>query len=158
VLRLRYLGVDGYGRYGTVMALLAIVQGVTDAGLSLTGSRELSIARTDAERRDVLSHLIGLRIILSAVGLLLAVGFAAAGYSQVMVEGTAIAGRRNPRAEHPELGAAAANRRAAELAPGAQRLPAPGGAGRLLRGVRDRERLVAVDLPGQFDRRVGHAR
>jgi len=48
VLLLRYLGVDRYGRYGTVMALLAIVQGVTDAGLSLTGSRELSVRRTDA--------------------------------------------------------------------------------------------------------------
>ena len=93
VLLLRYLGVDRYGRYGTVMALLAIVQGVTDAGLSLTGSRELSVRRTDAERREVLSHLIGLRIILSAVGLVLAVGFAAAaGYSRVMVEGTAVAG------------------------------------------------------------------
>ena len=93
VLLLRYLGVDQYGRYGTVMALLAIVQGVTDAGLSLTGSRELSIARTDSERREVLAHLIGLRIILSAVGLVLAVGFAAAaGYSKVMVAGTAIAG------------------------------------------------------------------
>ena len=33
IVLLRYLGVEDFGRYGTVMALLAIVQGVSDAGL-----------------------------------------------------------------------------------------------------------------------------
>ena len=32
VLLLRHLGVDDYGRYGTVTALLTIVYGVSDAG------------------------------------------------------------------------------------------------------------------------------
>lgn len=93
VLLLRHLGVDDYGRYGTVMALLTIVQGVSDAGLTLTGSRELAIRQGHEERRQLLAHLIGLRIILSAVGVALAVAFAAAvGYSTTMVEGTALAG------------------------------------------------------------------
>jgi O-antigen/teichoic acid export membrane protein len=90
---LRHLGVANYGRYGTVMALLAVVQGVSDAGLGLTGSRELSMRRTVEERREMLGHLIGLRIILSAGGVLLAVAFAAvAGYTATMVQGTALAG------------------------------------------------------------------
>ena len=68
VLLLRHLGVDDYGRYGTVMALLTIVQGVSDAGLTLTGSRELAMRHGQEERRQLLAHLIGLRIILSAAG------------------------------------------------------------------------------------------
>lgn len=93
VLLLRHLGVANFGRYGTVMALLTIVQGVSDAGLSLTGSRELSLRTTEEARRHLLAHLIGLRIILTGVGVLLAIGFAiAVGYPKVMVEGTAVAG------------------------------------------------------------------
>jgi O-antigen/teichoic acid export membrane protein len=93
VLLLRHLGVANFGRYGTVMALLTVVQGVSDAGLGLTGSRELSMLHGLEERRALLSHLIGLRVILSAAGVLLAVGFAAvAGYPATMVEGTALAG------------------------------------------------------------------
>jgi O-antigen/teichoic acid export membrane protein len=93
VLLLRHLGVREFGRYGTVMALLTIVQGVSDAGLTLTGARELAVATTQEQRRELLSHLIGLRIVLSAVGVLLAIIFAwAVGYPRVMVEGTAIAG------------------------------------------------------------------
>ena len=93
VLLLRHLGVEDFGRFGTVMALLAVVQGISDAGLSLTGSRELSVRESEAERRDLLAHLLGLRIVLTAAGVLVAVGFAwVAGYGRELVEGTAIAG------------------------------------------------------------------
>ena len=93
VLLLRHLGVANFGRYGTVMALLTIVQGVSDAGLSLTGSRELSMRQTGAERQELLAHLIALRIILSAAGILFAIGVSvAAGYTTTMVQGTAVAG------------------------------------------------------------------
>jgi O-antigen/teichoic acid export membrane protein len=92
VLLLRHLGVADFGRYGTVLALLAIVQGVSDAGLSLTGSRELSI-RTGEERRELLAHLLGLRILLTGAGVVIAVAFAAlAGYGETLVLGTALAG------------------------------------------------------------------
>jgi O-antigen/teichoic acid export membrane protein len=74
------------------MALLAIVQGISDAGLSMTGSRELAI-RVGEERRDLLAHLLGLRLLLTGCGVLIAVGFAKlAGYSDVLVWGTALAG------------------------------------------------------------------
>jgi O-antigen/teichoic acid export membrane protein len=93
VLLLRHLGVDNFGRYGTVMALLTIVQGISDAGLSMTGSRELSLCRTEREKRDLLAHLVGLRIVLSGGGVLFAVVFAVAvGYARTLVEGTALAG------------------------------------------------------------------
>lgn len=93
VLLLRHLGVEDFGRYGTVMALLAIVQGVSDAGLSMTGSRELAVRGELSERRRLLAHLLGLRILLTGVGLVGAVAFAlAAGYSEAMVWGTAVAG------------------------------------------------------------------
>jgi O-antigen/teichoic acid export membrane protein len=92
VLLLRHLGVEDFGRYGIVMALLAIVQGISDAGLSMTGSRELSV-RTGVERRDLLAHLLGLRIVLTGAGVAVAVGFAAlAGYDDALVWGTAVAG------------------------------------------------------------------
>jgi O-antigen/teichoic acid export membrane protein len=93
VVLLRHLGVASFGRYGTVIALLTIVQGVSDAGLSLTGSRELSMRQGVAARRELLAHLIGLRIILSAVAIIFAIVFAAAaGYTPTMVQGTAFAG------------------------------------------------------------------
>jgi len=92
VLLLRYLGVDEFGRYGTVMALVAIVQGVTDAGLTMTGTREMSLVHGD-ERRRLLSHVLGLRIVLTGAGILVAVLFAAAvGYDSELVAGTALAG------------------------------------------------------------------
>jgi O-antigen/teichoic acid export membrane protein len=92
IVLLRHLGVEDFGRYGIVMALLAIVQGVSDAGLSMTGARELAI-REGEHRRELLAHLLGLRIMLTTGGILAAVGFAAlAGYGEVLVLGTALAG------------------------------------------------------------------
>jgi O-antigen/teichoic acid export membrane protein len=92
IVLLRHLGVEDFGRYGIVMALLAIVQGVSDAGLSMTGARELAIREGD-QRRELLAHLLGLRVLLTTGGILAAVGFAAlAGYGDVLVLGTALAG------------------------------------------------------------------
>src|SRR5690349_9497099 len=93
VIVLRYLGVREFGRYGTVMALVAIVQGITDAGLSVTGTRELSLATSTGDRRRLLAHIIGLRIVLTGVGVVGAVAFAAlVGYDKTLVAGTATAG------------------------------------------------------------------
>ncbi len=93
ILLLRHLGVEDFGRFGTVMALLAIVQGISDAGLSMTGARELALIDDPARRRALLSHVLGLRIALSGAGVACAVAFAAlAGYGHELVLGTLIAG------------------------------------------------------------------
>lgn len=92
VLLLRHLGVDDFGRYGVVIALIGIVSAVTDAGLTAVGSRELAILPV-AERPALLRNLVGLRIGLTAAGVVVATGFAAiAAYPGVVVAGTALAG------------------------------------------------------------------
>lgn len=92
VALLRHLGVEDFGRYGTVIALLSIVQGVSDAGLTMTATRELSLRESD-RRRELLAHVLGLRMALTGVAVLAAVGFAAlAEYDRDMVLGTLVAG------------------------------------------------------------------
>jgi O-antigen/teichoic acid export membrane protein len=91
-LLFRHLGVADAGRYVTVLALVAIVQGLADAGLNTLGTRELSV-RPEAERGPLLARLLGLRLALTLAGLVVAVAFAAAaGYPSAMVAGTVIAG------------------------------------------------------------------
>ena len=51
VLLLRYLGVVEFGRYVTVMSLIAVVSGITDAGLTAVANPSL--------RRDVSSPSVG---------------------------------------------------------------------------------------------------
>ena len=91
-LLFRHLGVDDGGRYVTVLAIVSIVAGLTDAGLTGIGMREL-VVRHPSEREPLLRNLLGMRIVLGAVGLAGAVAFAAlAGYGSAMVLGTALAG------------------------------------------------------------------
>jgi O-antigen/teichoic acid export membrane protein len=92
VLLLRHLGVEDFGRYGIVVALVGIVAAVTDAGLTAVGSRELAIL-PPAERPDLLRTLVGLRVLLTVAGVVVATGIAAlVGYETVVVAGTALAG------------------------------------------------------------------
>ena len=93
VLLLRHLGVSDFGRYATVTAILGIVAGVTDAGLTAVGSREISVARTAADRVHILNNLLVLRVLGAGLGGAAAVGFTVvAGYDHVVVAGTAIGG------------------------------------------------------------------
>lgn len=92
VLLLRHLGVEDFGRFGVVVALIGIVSAVTDAGLTAVGSRELALLPA-AERPALLRNLVGLRILLTAAGVVAATAFALlAGYPGVVVAGTALAG------------------------------------------------------------------
>jgi O-antigen/teichoic acid export membrane protein len=90
---LRYLGVVDFGRFMTVAALLGIVSGVTDAGLTAVGNRELALQPAGEARRRLLGNLVALRLILTPAGVVLAALFAlAAGYDRTLVLGTLVGG------------------------------------------------------------------
>ena len=52
------------------MAILGIVAGITDAGLTAVGSREISVARTAVERAEILNNLLLLGVIGASLGVL----------------------------------------------------------------------------------------
>jgi O-antigen/teichoic acid export membrane protein len=91
-LLFRHLGVGDGGRYVTALALVALVSGVTELGLTAVGVRELA-TRPREERTMVMRNLLGLRLVLTAAGAAVAVGFAAlVGYTEAVVLGVALAG------------------------------------------------------------------
>lgn len=93
VVLLRTLGVADFGRYGTVLALVAVAATITDAGLTITGSRELALREPGPERRRMLGSILGLRLTLCVAGMAGALLFAlAAGYDDAMIAGVALAG------------------------------------------------------------------
>jgi O-antigen/teichoic acid export membrane protein len=88
----RHLGNVGFGRYTLVLSIIALVQGLTEGGLSGIGLREYTLRRGD-ERERLMRNLLGVRIALTLVGIATAVGFAiVAGYDRTIVLGTVIAG------------------------------------------------------------------
>jgi O-antigen/teichoic acid export membrane protein len=91
-LLFRHLGVIGVGRYTIVLSLVALVSGLSDAGLTSIGMRELSVQR-GAERRVLASDLLGLRIVISVVGVVgMFVFTLLAGYPDIVVAGVLIGG------------------------------------------------------------------
>jgi O-antigen/teichoic acid export membrane protein len=93
VVLLRSLGLVDYGRYATVMALLTIVQGVTDVGLTITASRDMSLMDDAARRHDLMRRVLALRVAVTTAGVLAAAAFAAvAGYDRSQVLGTLAGG------------------------------------------------------------------
>jgi O-antigen/teichoic acid export membrane protein len=93
ILLLRHLGVAAFGRYVTVTSVLAIVGGVTDAGLATVVGCDLALRRSDSERQRLLANLLGVRMVLTPLGVLAATLFAViAGYGPTLVVGTVLAG------------------------------------------------------------------
>jgi O-antigen/teichoic acid export membrane protein len=91
-LLFRHLGVEDGGRYVTIVALVGLFGGVTDAGLTTIAVRELTV-RSGANRDAVFRSLLGLRVVTAFAGVALAILFAgAAGYGSTLVVGTALAG------------------------------------------------------------------
>jgi O-antigen/teichoic acid export membrane protein len=91
-LLFRHLGVVAAGRYVTVITLVSLAGGVTDAGLVTIGLRELSTLPPE-QARGFFASLSSLRLVLALLGVLCAVAFAAlAGYPSPMVLGTLVAG------------------------------------------------------------------
>jgi O-antigen/teichoic acid export membrane protein len=91
-LMIRHLGVTDWGRYVTVSSLVAVVTGLSEAGTSNVGIREYATLERGLRNR-LLQNLLGIRLVLTLVGVAIAVLFAeAAGYPSVVVLGTLVAG------------------------------------------------------------------
>lgn len=91
-LLFRHLGVEDGGRYVTIVALVALFGGITDAGLATIAVRELTV-HSGADRDSVFRSLLGIRLATALAGAVLATAFAAvAGYGLTLVIGTILAG------------------------------------------------------------------
>jgi O-antigen/teichoic acid export membrane protein len=91
-LMIRHLGVADFGRYVTVLSVVTIVAGLSEAGVASIALREFA-SRTGEDRDRVMRDLLGIRIALSIAGMLAGVAFAvAAGYERVLVVGVVAAG------------------------------------------------------------------
>lgn len=89
IFLLRHLGLVDFGRYGTVMAVVAIMSGITEGGLTIIATRDMAVLSSRSERHGLLRDLLALRILLSAAGVAAAVGVSlAAGYDGDLVLGT----------------------------------------------------------------------
>jgi O-antigen/teichoic acid export membrane protein len=83
---------DRFGQYTTVTSLVAVVAVVTDAGMSNIGVREYALLSGEA-REALMRSLLGLRILLTLIGVALASAFAiVAGYYEALLLGTIVAG------------------------------------------------------------------
>jgi O-antigen/teichoic acid export membrane protein len=89
----RHLGVVDYGRYQSVVALVAIVTALGDLGLGTLALREFAAAGAGAAAREhALDVLLGLRVALAVPGVAVSAGAAALlGYDGAMVAGAALA-------------------------------------------------------------------
>jgi O-antigen/teichoic acid export membrane protein len=91
-LMTRHLGVADFGRFVTASTVVTIVAGVTEFGLSGIGTREYSLA-SPSERRGLLANLLGLRTVLTVVGLGIAAPLMVlANYPKVVVAGMLVSG------------------------------------------------------------------
>lgn len=90
-LLIRHLGIDGFGAFATITALVTIVAGLSELGLTSLGVREWA-QRDPAERRRLMHDLLGARIAFALLGSAGAIIFAvAAGYDSERLLGTAVA-------------------------------------------------------------------
>lgn len=87
----RAIGPVDFAAFTTAISLISIATGFTDFGLLALGIREFAALR-GAERERHLRALITLRLIFTGIGAVVIVAFAiAAGYSQGVVKGLAVA-------------------------------------------------------------------
>lgn len=89
---IRHLGVQDFGRFVLVNALITLVSGFTEGGLQAIGTREYAVRPPD-ERDRLMRNLVGVRLTITVIGVGGAVAFTLlAGYDGTLVLGTALAG------------------------------------------------------------------
>jgi O-antigen/teichoic acid export membrane protein len=90
-LLFRHLGVVDTGRYTTALSLSAVVTGFTDLGLTAVGMREFAVLQ-GRERAALARNLLGIRLVLTAIGVVLISAFAFLAYGRTLGLGVLIAG------------------------------------------------------------------
>ncbi|HYF24309.1 MAG TPA: oligosaccharide flippase family protein [Baekduia sp.] len=91
-LVIRHLGVEEFGVFVTITALVTVASGVSDLGLTSIGTREWA-QRPAGDRRGLLADLLGARLVLTTLALTGAFAFGlAAGYDGERMAGVAVAG------------------------------------------------------------------
>ncbi len=89
---IRHLGKVNTGRFLTVTALITIVSNASDLGLGGMAIREYA-SRDASEGKRLMSNLLGIRLSVTAVGVVLAIAFSVVvSYTPSMVVGTMILG------------------------------------------------------------------
>ncbi|HXB16066.1 MAG TPA: oligosaccharide flippase family protein [Solirubrobacteraceae bacterium] len=90
-LLFRQLGLHEVGRYVTAVSIVAIVGGFTDLGLNAVGLRD-GATLDGRGRSELFANLLGLRLVLTTVGLGIALLIVAVGYPAIMVAAVGLAG------------------------------------------------------------------
>lgn len=94
VFVMRHLGVVGFGEFVTVTALVGIVGGLAEAGLTAISQREYVLLHEERDRRLLLGNVLWLRLVISSVGVAVGalIAWLALGYDDAMVWGVILAG------------------------------------------------------------------
>ena len=87
----RHLGVVKSGRYNAAGTLVALVAAASDLGLTAIGLRELSVLHGE-ERSRMAGTLLGLRLTITAIGVLAVSLFAVFAYGATLALGVLLAG------------------------------------------------------------------
>lgn len=91
-LLFHHLGAAGFGRYTTVVSLVTVIGGLTDAGMVNIALREWT-TRSGDDRRAAMRLLLGMRLELGIGGVVLGTAYALlAGFGNTLVIGTILAG------------------------------------------------------------------
>jgi O-antigen/teichoic acid export membrane protein len=91
-LLFHHLGPTGFGRYTTVVSLVTVIGGLTDAGMVNIALREWT-TRGGEDRRSTMRLLLGMRLELGIGGVVLGTAYALlAGFGNTLVIGTILAG------------------------------------------------------------------
>ncbi len=90
-LLFRQLGLVNTGHYVTAVTVVGVVGGVSDLGISAVGLRESAIL-DPSKRSELFADLLGLRMVLTASGLAIALVLVSLGYSRELAIGVLFAG------------------------------------------------------------------